>query len=260
MAEPKVMVLRAAGINCDVETAYAFEMAGAKATAVHVNRLFKEPRLLDEVGLVAIPGGFSYGDDIAAGKVLAIEVAHALGDRFRHFVGRGGLVLGICNGFQVLVKTGLITLKTDAGGSAPVATLAWNDSHRYEDRWVHLQVDPLLCVMAPRDRGHLALPVAHGEGKFVTRDPAATQALALAHQAVFRYVNEDGSEPGYPANPNGSMGHIAGVCDATGQVLGLMPHPERAIFPWHHPAWTREPHRREGDGATLFRAAVAAMR
>jgi phosphoribosylformylglycinamidine synthase len=251
------MVLRAAGINCDRETAFAFESAGARVQAVHVNRLLSAPALLDETGLVAIPGGFSYGDDIAAGKVLAVEISHTLGDAFRRFVARGGLMLGICNGFQVLIKTGLLPIKGRPGTSA---TLCWNDSHRYEDRWVTLQVDPSLCVMAPRGRSHLALPVAHGEGRFTVSDPSLVDDLIGSHQAVFRYVNPDGTPPIYPANPNGSMGHLAGLCDPTGQVLGLMPHPERALFPWSHPAWTREPPRPEGDGACLFRAAVAAMR
>lgn len=259
MAEPRVMVLRAAGINCDRETAFALESSGARAECVHVNRLLEKPALLDATGLVVIPGGFSYGDDIAAGKVLAVEIAHALGDVFRRHVARGGLVLGICNGFQVLSKTGLLPVRGHEA-EASTTTLAWNDSHRYEDRWVDLQIDPALCVMAPRDRSHVRLPVAHGEGKFVARDPAVLRDLLSAHQAVFRYVNEDGSAPEYPANPNGSEGHVAGICDPTGQVLGLMPHPERALFPWNHPSWTREPSRAEGDGACLFRAAVAAMR
>lgn len=259
MAEARVLVLRAAGTNCDAETAYAFEAHGAKAERVHINRLLANPKLLERAGLVAIPGGFSYGDDIAAGKVLASEIANTLGDHFRAFIARGGLMLGICNGFQVLVKTGLLTVP-DAQGQPQSLTLHWNDTHRYEARWVHVSVDSGLCVLAPRGVVRMELPVAHGEGKLVGSTPqVAAQAIAN-HQAVFRYVNSDGSAPEWPANPNGSQEHIAGLCDSTGQVLGLMPHPERALFPWHHPAWTREPARSEGDGASLFRTAVAAMR
>lgn len=259
MAEPRVLVLRAAGTNCDAETAHAFVAHGASAQTVHVNRLLATPTMLDGVGLVAIPGGFSYGDDIAAGKVFAAEISNTLGDHFRKFIARGGLVLGICNGFQVLVKTGLLSVPDDNGAVSPI-TLHWNDTHRYEARWVHVSVDASLCVMAPKDKRLLELPVAHGEGKLIGTDPNMAARALTRHQAVFRYVNADGSEPEWPANPNGSQGHIAGLCDSTGQVLGLMPHPERAMFPWHHPAWTREPQRSEGDGASLFRAAVAAMR
>jgi len=259
VAKPSALVLRAAGINCDMETAHAFEREGAEVERVHVNRLLERPSLLDDVGLVAVPGGFSYGDDIAAGKVLAVELSHALGDHFRKFVDRGGLLLGICNGFQVLVKTGLLP-GARPDGTPRHATLTWNDSHRYEDRWVHLSVDPGLCVFAPKGREFLHLPVAHGEGRFTVADEGLIDELVERHQAVFRYIDTSGATPEYPENPNGSMGHVAGICDPTGQVLGLMPHPERALFPWHHPAWTREPKRDEGDGASLFRAAVQAMR
>lgn len=258
MAERRVLILRAAGTNCDQETAAAFELHGATAEVVHVNRLLEKPELLKQCGLVAIPGGFSYGDDISAGRVLATELGHVLGDHFRAFIARGGLMLGICNGFQVLVKTGLLTLPDGHGGLIPI-TLHWNDTHRYEARWVHLSIDPALCVMAPKDRQRIELPVAHGEGKLLGGDEKFLAQALGTHQAVFRYCNADGSEPVWPANPNGSTGHIAGLCDSTGQVLGLMPHPERALLPWHHPRWTREARREHGDGASIFAAAVAAM-
>ena len=257
MAKPKVLVLRAAGINCDLETAFAFEREGCVAERVHVNTLLQNEYSLDSYGLVAVPGGFSYGDDVQAGRVLAIELSKRLGDGFRSFVDRGGLILGICNGFQVLVKTGL--LPGSDGSDVPTpATLSWNDSHRYEDRWVYLKVDSERCVMAPQDRQLIRLPVAHGEGKFTMED-SALSSIDEKHQIVFRYCNADGSEPTYPANPNGSLEHVAGICDGTGQVLGLMPHPERALFAWHHPDWTRR-NDEEGDGSTIFRAAARAMR
>jgi phosphoribosylformylglycinamidine synthase I len=258
VAEPRVLVLRAAGTNCDPETAYAFESAGASASILHINLILERPALLHEFGLIALPGGFSYGDDVAAGKVMAVEIQHALGEHFRRFVTRGGLILGICNGFQVLVKTGLLGMP-DAQGRNQI-TLSWNDSHRYEDRWVRLQIDPSLCVFAPRDRSHVSLPVAHGEGKLMVSDPALGEELVRSHQAVFRYVRWDGGPPAYPADPNGSVQHIAGLCDRSGQVLGLMPHPERALFTWSHPTWTREIRHPVGDGDCIFRAAVAAMR
>jgi phosphoribosylformylglycinamidine synthase len=253
------MVLRAAGINCNEETCYAFELAGARATQVHVNRLLEQPALLGDFGLLAVPGGFSYGDDIAAGRVLGVELRHALGEVLRHFVDRRGLILGICNGFQVLVNSGLLPGATP--DRRPIrATLHGNDSDRYEDRWVHLAVDGERCLFAPPNGRILEFPVAHAEGRFTVADPSEIEALIAANQAVFRYVEADGSPPRYPSNPNGSMGDIAGICDASGQVLGLMPHPERALFPWNHPCWTREEPRGEGDGLALFRAAVTAMR
>lgn len=256
--KPRVLVLRAAGINCDRETSFAFEQAGARTDSVHINELLHGRRLLDEFGLVVVPGGFSYGDDVHAGRVLGIEIAAALGDRFGAFLRRGGLILGICNGFQVLVKSGLLPGSDDAGRPLP-ATLGWNDSRRYEDRWVHLAVDARRCVLAPAGRPVLTLPVAHGEGRFTVPGEPVLRTLESEHRIVFKYVNADLTEPVYPANPNGSMGHVAGICDSTGQILGLMPHPERALFPWNHPDWTRTG-RSEGDGAELFRAAVAAMR
>ena len=259
MADPRVLVLRAAGINCDLETRFGFEREGARADLVHVNRLLESPAVLDDYGLLVIPGGFSYGDHIAAGKVLAVELERALGDHLRRFVDRGGLMLGICNGFQVLVRTGLLP-EGLAGGGRQTATLSWNDSHRYEDRWVHLRVDAERCLLAPPALERVSLPVGHGEGRFTMKDEESIEQLIRNHQAVFRYVNEDGSEPSYPADPNGSMGHIAGVCDPSGRILGLMPHPDRALFPWNHPRWTREEDRRDGDGVWLFKAAVAAMR
>lgn len=258
MAEPRVLVLRAAGTNCEAETAFAFEQAGATCDTLHVNRLLEAPDVLGQYGLVAIPGGFSYGDHISAGKVFAVEVSHALGDHFRAFVERGGLMLGICNGFQVLVKTGLLPGRAD--GAVKAASLAWNDSRRYEDRWVEVDVDPHLCVLAPKNRERLAMPVAHAEGKLVIDPESGADHLIGEHQAVFRYTTANGGEPTYPANPNGSVGHIAGLCDPTGQVLGLMPHPERALQPWHHPRWTREAPRKQGDGACLFQSAVQALR
>jgi phosphoribosylformylglycinamidine synthase len=168
------------------------------------------------------------------------------------------LILGICNGFQVLVKTGLLPGTNDSG-PAISTTLTWNDSHRYEDRWVHLSVDKSRSLFSPKGKSILHLPVAHGEGRFTTTSQEDIDALKMREQIVFRYVNADGSKPSYPANPNGSLGDIAGICDGTGQVLGLMPHPERALFPWHHPDWSRRL-RSVGDGASLFDAAVAAMK
>jgi len=252
MPTPKVCVLRVAGTNCDVETQWAFEKAGAEATRLHVNRLAEKRKLLSTFQILAIPGGFSYGDDVAAGKVQAVELMHRLGDEVRAFVAADKLVIGICNGFQVLVKTGLLP-----GGKSrrQTVTLASNDSNRFEDRWVRLRVEGSRSVFI-RPGGTITLPVAHGEGKFIPASDAVMDTLRVNGQVVFRYVCADGRAPGYPDNPNGSVDDVAGICDDTGRILGMMPHPERHIEGWHHPRWTREGLREKGDGFQIFRNAV----
>jgi phosphoribosylformylglycinamidine synthase len=209
--------------------------------------------------VLCLPGGFSYGDDISAGRVLGNELRLTLADALRRFRDDGKLVLGICNGFQVLMKTGLLDLDDAAG--EPLATLTWNDHGRYEARWVNLAVSAGECVFL-RGVERLELPIAHAEGQIAVRDEAALQKLRQS-RIVLRYVNPDGGTPsGFPANPNGSIDHAAGLTDATGRVLGLMPHPERFLFATQHPRWTRlaaegslDP-RSEGAGLTLFRNAV----
>jgi len=255
MATVKVLVLRAAGINCDMETAYAWEVAGAAPEQIHVNRLVEDPQRLEDFQILTIPGGFSYGDDIASGRILANQLTYRLGDGMHRFIDRGGLVLGICNGFQVLVRMGLLP-GADCGVPA---TLTLNDSGRYEDRWVRVRTESDRCPFL-RPGEVLHLPVAHAEGKIVVEGGAAGVAgLKAAGRVALRYVAHDGGEPSYPENPNGSAGNIAGLTDATGRVLGLMPHPERNIAPTHRPGWTADTST-EGDGVRLFRRAVAAIR
>ena len=254
MAQPRVLVLRAPGTNCDVETEFAFEQAGGQADRVHVNRLRENPSLLKDYQILCIPGGFSYGDDIAAGRILAGQMNHDLGQVLRDFHADEKLILGICNGFQVLIKSGVLLPDDDSG---PQATLAWNDSGRFDDRWVHLKVDGSKCVFL-RDVDQIYLPMAHAEGKFVARDQATFDSLETAGQLTLRYCRADGQPAqGAPDNPNGSMGNVAGCCDASGRVFGLMPHPERFLDPTNHPAWTRlEKLPSEGQGRVIFRNAV----
>ena len=240
MSKPKVLVLRAAGTNCDAETAFAFELAGAESRLVHVKRLIEGSVKLLDFDILAIPGGFSYGDDISAGKVLAVELTKRLGEELREFVGRSRPVLGICNGFQVLVKTGLL--------GEGKSTLASNDSQKFEDRWVFLAPEDTNCIWTQGLDSSLTLPVAHAEGKFVCGE--------RRFQVAFRYVERDGSPAGYPANPNGSAGGIAGVSDPTGLILGLMPHPERHIFPHQHPRWTREGLKARPEGLVILENGV----
>lgn len=237
----RVLVVRAAGTNCDRETVHAFERAGAQAESRHVNRLLAEPALVHGYRVLVFPGGFSYGDDVAAGRVLAVELKQRMFLDLERFVAGGGLVLGICNGFQVLVKTGLLP-----GTNGQTVTLTHNDSNRYEDRWVDLDVPTDRCAFVARGEV-FTFPIAHAEGRFVA-DDATIARLEESGQVVFRYRR----------NPNGSMRDIAGVCDPTGRVVGLMPHPERHLEPWHHPAWTREGLSGEPDGLRFFRNAVRA--
>jgi len=254
----KICVLRAAGVNCNDEVAYGFEMAGATTSQIHVNQLLENPTLLDQFGGVAIPGGFSYGDDIAAGKVLALEVGGALSGGFQRLLDRGGIILGICNGFQALIKSGFLP-GPENGGEPNLATLVENNSGHYEDRWVRLSVDSSRSVFFSDDEP-IELPVGHAEGRFTVPSDGHMGRLEGDHRVVVRYTTGDGGEAGYPDNPNGSLGGVAGICDATGQVLGLMPHPDRFLFPWQHPHWSRGRRREHGDGLRIFENAVKALR
>lgn len=254
MATPRILILRAPGTNCDRETAYAFEVVGASTQVVHINQLLASPTLLNQFQVLCIPGGFSYGDDIAAGKILGNQIEHHLRGPLREFKDAGKLILGICNGFQVLIKTGLLLDDEQAGS----ATLTWNGSRKYEDRWVHLGTTPTPCVFL-RNVATLYLPVAHAEGRFVVQDPATLERLAQAGRLPLRYRRADGSEHEsvpYPENPNQSQANVAGLCDQTGRVFGMMPHPERHIDPTHHPRWTRIRPSGPPDGLAIFRNAV----
>ena len=191
MATPRILILRAPGANCDAEAQFAFELAGAVAERVHVNRLREQPRLLQRYQVLVIPGGFTYGDDVAAGKILANQLAHFLGDALHRFRAGDKLILGICNGFQALLKAGLL-LPPDEDG--PLATLARNTSGRFEDRWVQLEVTPGRCPFLT-GLSRLHLPVAHGEGRFVCREEWQLLGLLQAGHVVLRYA----AEPGQPA-------------------------------------------------------------
>ena len=250
MSKIRTLILRAPGANCDVETAFAFEQAGAEASLVHVNRLISGDQKLSDYQILVIPGGFTYGDDIAAGKVLANELRLRLGEDMPRFVEDGGLILGICNGFQVLVKAGL--LPAPANDRLPLVTLMTNDSGKFECRWVHLGVNKQSPCVFTRGIDRLYLPVAHAEGKIVA-DPDALPELAV----VLYYTDEAGnSNAGYPDNPNGSLGNIAGIGDASGRIFALMPHPERYIRGTQHPQWTRLGAKQHGDGFRIFLNAV----
>lgn len=238
MPQPNVLILRAPGTNCDLETAFAFEQAGGKTELLHINRLLESPERFGDFQIVCIPGGFSYGDDVAAGRILGNQIQHHLIEQLARFKDDGKLILGICNGFQVLIKSGVL-LDSDAR-TGPPATLTWNDSGKYEDRWVRLGVQTAKSIFL-KGIETIYLPVAHAEGKFVARDEQSLGQLDAAGQLVLRYLplRGEGADVPYPDNPNGSKANVAGICDTTGRVLGLMPHPERFIHPTHHPRWTR---------------------
>ncbi|MDO8676024.1 MAG: phosphoribosylformylglycinamidine synthase I [Candidatus Omnitrophota bacterium] len=267
MSKPvKVVVLRTAGTNCNEETAFAFARFGADVEQVHVNALVSRTRKLSDYHILALPGGFSYGDDIASGRILANELRLKLGDDLKRFIADGKLVIGICNGFQVLVKAGILPGLDARSGQE--ATLFNNDSAKFEARWTHLTVGGK-SVWTKGLPGRIDLPVAHGEGKFIPVSGNVLQLLKKNSQIVFRYCAADGGKPfdkaqgkpGYPDNPNGSVEDIAGICDTTGRVLGLMPHPERHFFAIQHPSWTRRPQTSEfGDGAKIFENGVNYVR
>ena len=247
MATPRSLVLRAPGTNCDEETAAAWERAGAAVETKRLGELLDAPHLLDAYQILTFPGGFSYGDDLGAGRIFAGRIGTVVGDALRRFHDRGGLLLGICNGFQVLVRAGLLP------GADSVASLTHNESGRFESRWVRLLPTPGLTPFLT-DAEPIELPVAHGEGNYVALDPNAGRV-------VLRYADASNHPTdAYPANPNGSKNAVAGLCDATGRVFGLMPHPERHIDPLHHPRWTRLGPKSEGDGLRIFRNAVEAVR
>ncbi len=253
----KVIVLRTAGTNCDDETAYAFQHFGADVEKVHINKLFSGDVKLDAFQILAIPGGFTYGDDIAAGRILANELRLRLGKDMKRFISDGKLMIGICNGFQVLVKAGILPgpfeVKEDTVQSA---TLMTNDSGKFEDRWTFLSVSGK-CVWTKDLKDVVYFPVAHAEGKFVPRNKDVLQGLKDSNQIVFRYCTKSGDKPEYPQNPNASVEDIAGITDDTGRILGIMPHPERHFIFENHPQWTRLTKKSDlGDGAKIFENGV----
>ncbi len=253
----KVCILRSAGTNCDWETAYAFYKAGSEPEFVHINRLVEREKTLQGYEILALPGGFSYGDDAGAGSILANELRCKLTEDLRSFVRSGKLIIGICNGFQVLVKSGLLP---GGGAFTRETSLIINDSGKFEDRWVYLSSQLTVdssqkkCVWTRDLPPIIYLPVAHGEGKFVAKDKTVLDRLKQNGQIVFQYCDCRGQlNNGYPVNPNGSVDNIAGICDESGRILGLMPHPERHIEVFQHPRWQGVG---SGDGLRIFENAV----
>jgi phosphoribosylformylglycinamidine synthase len=272
MATPKVCVLRAPGTNCDIETAWAFELAGAKPERLHLNRLLENPARLADFQILCIPGGFSYGDDLGAGIIFSRQLRGQLNDAIRQFLTADKLVLGICNGFQTILKAGLLMRRGVASpaesGLESEVTLTWNSNGRYTDRWVRLKVASSNSAFL-RDIDEFDVPIAHAEGRIAVCQPQLLEQLRQHNQIALCYWSARAAQLAAtsgdptriellpePENPNGSLANIAGLCDETGKVLGLMPHPERFLFATQHPHWTRKGLRGEGDGIRIFRNAV----
>jgi phosphoribosylformylglycinamidine synthase I len=258
--DPRALVITGDGLNCERETAEALRLAGAIPELVHVSDV--PERGLEDFRILVLIGGFSNGDHLGAGTVQASLFRHRLRRPLERFVAEGRLVLGVCNGFQTLVKMGLLP----GADWERTATIMANGSGRFEDRWVHLAVDPASPCLWTRGLRRLYLPVRHGEGRFVVRDTAAALSLRRRAQVPLRYADDRGRPTmEYPDNPNGSEDAVAGVCDPSGRIFGLMPHPEAYLSPFNHPSWTRRaalglPLPEEGEGLALFRNAVTFVR
>lgn len=250
----KVCVITGFGINADLELQQAFLLSGAEAQRVHITDLVRGNAHLRDFHILAFPGGFSFGDHLGSGKVFAALFKQHLRDHLTRFLDSGKLVIGICNGFQVLVKMGVLP---DLSGSwKPEASLIHNDSGVFEDRWVRVRFDSASPCVWTKGLSEMDLPVRHGEGKFITADKNVLHTIESRNLAVLRYAARNGEGiPAYPDNPNGSVNHIAGICNESGRILGLMPHPEAFLTPQNHPAWARE-RLEEGEGLKIFRNAV----
>ena len=266
----RAIVITGNGTNCEMEMAHACRLAGFdEVEIVHLSELLCGQKQLDDYHFLNLPGGFLDGDDLGSAKAGANRILHAsiaggkgrLFDQLLRFIGEGKLILGVCNGFQLLVKLGMLP-GFDGQYDRQAVTLTFNDSGKFEDRWVHLRVDPASpCVFTQGLRG-LYLPVRHGEGKFIARDKGVLERLHREHLVAVQYSDENYREaaPDYPANPNGAVDGIAGICDATGRIFGLMPHPEAFLHRTNHPRWTREELPEEGMGLALFRRAADFLR
>jgi phosphoribosylformylglycinamidine synthase len=262
-AAVRVLVLTGLGLNCEAETAEAFRRVGATPELVHLLDLLNghAARPLADYQIVAFAGGFAFGDHLGAGFVYANKIRWQLYDQLLDFIAGGGLALGICNGFQMMTRLGLVP-GFDGDYKTPLATLAPNDRLGYWDCWIRLAVDPLSPCVWTRGLATLEMPTRHGEGKLLTADAQVLARLEAGHQIPVRYADRTGAATEeWPANPNGSPGGIAGLCDPTGRLFGLMPHPDAYLYPFQHPQWFRQsPAERpaEGGGLAVFRNGVDA--
>jgi phosphoribosylformylglycinamidine synthase subunit PurQ / glutaminase len=260
---PKSLVLVGNGINCEYETSHAHRLAGFDADLLHINEVNEHPERIHRYSFLNFPGGFLDGDDLGAAKAQAVKwkyqkMSGAKGrfiDELIAFVEEGKIILGICNGFQLLVKTGLLPALGGRYGKQTV-TLTFNDSGRFEDRWVYLKANGSSPCVFTTGIETVYLPVRHGEGKFIVEGERLLDDLRKGGHIVLQYADGNGMTTGeYPLNPNGSSLSIAGICDESGRIFGLMPHPEAYVHFTHHPRWTREHLDEEGEGLKIFRNA-----
>ena len=245
--KPRVLILHADGTNRDHEAAQAFEVSGADTDIVHINQLRAGEKRWDDYQILTLPGGFTYADALGSGKLWALDLNAYFSEEVSEFVESGKPAIGICNGFQALVKSGILP-DTHCALRTTHATLTFNASGHFECRWVVLKPQSQRCIWTRGLTDLIECPVAHGEGNFMLAGPDDLAALIRRGQVALVYAQADGSpaDGAYPANPNGSIGDIAGVCNPRGNVLGLMPHPEDHIAAYQHPRWTRGEHGRSG--------------
>lgn len=253
------LIITGFGLNCERETAAAFEMCGASASKIHLNDLLNDPNPFERFQILTFIGGFSFGDHLGAGTVFANKVRHGLCSALSRFIDSERLVIGICNGFQTMTRLGLVPA-LDGDFFTQSCALAHNDCGTFRDAWVTLRADPESPCVFTKGLETLRLPVRHGEGKFVA-SPEIVSELERRHLIPLRYAaTAGGAASGFPANPNGSINDIAAICDPSGRVFGLMPHPEAYLSPFNAPDWTREDAEgrlpAEGAGAAVFRNAV----
>jgi len=265
--KPKSLILFGNGINCEYETAHAHRIAGFEPDLVHINALLENPKKIFDYTFITLPGGFLDGDDLGAAKAQAVRWKYrVINDSGRTFINelvdfvmRGNIILGICNGFQLLVKTGLLPAIQGIYGQQSV-TLTFNDSGKFEDRWVHLHINAFSHCIFTQNIDRMYLPVRHGEGKLMVNAMETLAALKQGH-IVMQYADEHGTVTDhYPYNPNGSIESIAGICDGTGRIFGLMPHPEAFVHYTQHPQWTRKSLPLQGDGLQIFKNAFRYVR
>jgi phosphoribosylformylglycinamidine synthase len=255
------LIITGFGLNCERETAAAFTLAGATPRLVHLNELIQQPARLDDAHILAFIGGFSFGDHLGAGTVFANRVRTRLGDPLLRYIAAGKLIIGICNGFQTITRLGIVPALDGQHYRQSVA-LARNDQGTFRDAWITVQANPASPCIFTRGIDQIPLPIRHGEGKFVAESEDTLARLEAAELVALRYMDtdEDQAASEFPHNPNGSVNAIAGICDPTGRIFGLMPHPEAYLSPFNHPHWVRQKIHgvlpTEGLGAAIFRNAV----
>lgn len=260
MSSPKILIVTGYGVNCEAESAHAWRLAGASPEQVHLNDLLENPVRLGDFGAVMFIGGFSYGDHMTSGHVFALRTKHHLRDRLQGFIDAGKLIMGICNGFQVMVKMGLLP-GTDGAYFEPRVALMQNDCGCFQNFWCDVRFESDSPCVFTRGLGTIPLPIRHGEGKIFVQDEAVLDRMESDGCVAARYVDADNlPTQSFPGNPNGSLRAIAGLCDPSGRIFGMMPHPEAYLFPENHPSWDRQRLNgtlpEEGLGLRIFRNAV----